>query len=176
MNWCERDTRAPRALSEQLREIAAMAQIIVLRQASAALDHTLAAIPDALSCHDELIACYVLGFINGMCQHSQADLHWAGGDEALAQQGFLACVAEALTALMGAQRMQKCQASVPQMRMRPASRDFALLERAGGEDGFALAAMQVLPGGGELRRFLRDNPMRLGKPPLTCAQTSETRK
>ncbi len=173
MNWCERDRRDPRPLSAQLREIAGTAQIIVLRQAASALDRALAAIPDALSCHDELIACYVLGFVNGMCQHSQADLQWAGGDEALAQQGFLACVTEALTALMGAQRMQKCQASVPQLRMRPASRDLALLERAGGEDGFALAAMQVLPGGGELLRFLRDNARPPERPALRSAQASE---
>ncbi len=162
MNWCERDARGSRPLSGKLRDIIATAHAVILSQAAAALGQKIAAIPECFEWHDDLIACYVFGFVNGMCQHSQAEFEWAGGDEALAQQGFLACVSETLTALIGAQRARKCQAGVPQLRMQPASGDLALLERAGGEDGFAVGAMQVLPGGGELLRFLRDNP---GPPP-----------
>lgn len=162
MNWCERDRRGSPPLSGKLRDIIATAHAVILNQAATALGQKIAAIPDCFEWHDDLIACYVLGFVNGMCQHSQADLAWAGGDDGLAQQGFLACVAETLSALIGERRARKCEGSVPQLRMRPASGDFAMLERAGGEDGFAVAAMQVLPGGGELLRFLRDNP---GPPP-----------
>lgn len=166
MNWCERDTRGSRPLSEKLRDIVATAHAVILNQAAGALGRKIDAIPECLEWHDDLIACYVFGFVNGMCQHSQAEFEWASGDEALAQQGFLTCVSETLTALLGAPRARKCQAGVPQMRMQPASGDLALMERAGGEDGFAVAALHVLPGGGELLRFLRDNP---GPPPARSA-------
>jgi hypothetical protein len=157
MNRLGREGRALPQLSRELMHIIDTAQAVLKSQAAKAADERLAEIPHYSDWHDELIACYLLGFVNGMCHHARADLAGAGHDEALAERGFLECASQALAGVLGQERAARCQAALPHWRQQPAQGDFAMMERTGSDDGYAVAAVRVLPTGGGLLRFLRQN-------------------
>jgi hypothetical protein len=146
-------------LSDALREISATTSQVALRQASEFLHTKIDIIPPLSIWHDELIACYICGFVNGMCQHTKADLTWAKGDVGLSDMAAMLCSQIAMVKTIGGERTLICQERIPQMQFRPATGNYATMEMVGGEDGIAAAKAEPLPQGGSLLHFLKNNPV-----------------
>lgn len=153
-------------LSAEMRDTIRTTVGVCSRQIERCLGQGITAMPYVSAHHDDIVATYALGFLQGSFLSNHADTIWAKGDPALADIAWFASACGVLSGVLGLQvngsddgteRLLACQARLPQFKGQKTHGDWYNVEVMGGTDAMKLGEGKPLPDGGRLLGLLDAN-------------------